>query len=239
MARGEARVRAVRPARRLLEGPPPKSGRCRQEHQRHQLRDRERRSQGGRLIDADGLQQEPGNRVEGEHQRKHLAVPPGQRGGRGEAGQHRQDRRIDRGVELRRMHRQAPRAAAVGRRGWQEPPRGLVEPRRALRWKPYRPGQITGPPVTAAIEETADPANGQTDEQPRGNAISQSRERQTPAAGKPPGSQCCRRQRPKHHQTSGRDIEYGRKRLRPTPSGGEKLIVVFDHIEESRADDAP
>ena len=137
------------------------------------------------------------------------------------------------------MHRQAPRAVTVGRHGGQEPPRGLVEPRRALRWKPDRPGQITGPPVTAAIEKTADPADGQTDEQPRGNAISQSRERQTSAAGKPPGSQCCRRQRPKHHQTSGRDIEHSRKRLRPTPSGGEKLIVVFDYIEESRADDAP
>ena len=137
------------------------------------------------------------------------------------------------------MDRQAPRAAAVGRHGGQEPPRGLVEPRRALRRKPDRPGQVTGPPVTAAIEEAADPADGQTDEQPRGNAVSQPRQRQTPAAGKPPGSQCRRRQRPKHHQPAGRDIEHGRKRLRPTPSGGKELIVVLDHVEESRANDAP
>ena len=154
--------------RRLPADPPPQSPRQTDEDQRHDLGNRECRAKGGGLVDSDHLEKKARDRVKREHECAHGAVPFCKRGeGNRQPGE---DRGVDRRVELGRMDGEAPGAGPCRQRR-NQPPRRLIEPGRAVRGEADGPGKIAGASKAAAIEKTADPADGQAEEQAWRDAV--------------------------------------------------------------------
>ena len=91
----------------------------------------------------------------------------------------------------------------------------------------------------AAVEEAAHPAERETHEQPRRDAVGEPQDREPPPAGEPPGGEAGRGQRAEHDEAACGDVEHRAQSLRPAAAGREELLAVFNHIEEPGADEAP